>query len=213
MSPPLPSSKNGDDQRYRNETLAKGTGGCRTAEWFPAGYGSQFIRRKSDHPSCGWSGIISAACLLLFATPILARQAPAEVQQAVGCLLTLPANRASVQDLGLKMGEKAIARYFVGRVPGIGGLSNSWFVMIYSARQSDAWILIADRHRNGEFIPHAFESDRLHRNGSHWEVEEGFGGFHDYAAMAKFANWLETRRPEYTINLGATTCAPASRLK
>lgn len=103
---------------------------------------------------------------------------PASLQQAVGCILTLPANQEAIRSLGLRLGGTASVRFFVGNIPGILRAPTSWYILIPSPRHTRAWILIADRRANGKFVPMGFDSDRLRRHGGRWEVEEGFGGFH-----------------------------------
>lgn len=137
-------------------------------------------------------------------------KAPISLKQALGCILTLPVKQENIRELGLRLGSTASVRFFVGNVPGLGPTPTVWYILIPSPDQTRAWILIADRRPDGKFTPMGFDADRLRRHGGRWEVEEGFGGFHTYAKMSRFANWLERTQPPYHVRLKPNPrfCAP-----
>lgn len=136
---------------------------------------------------------------------------PVALRQAVGCLLTVRAIRENISSHGLRLGSSVWVRYYVGSVHGIERTPGLYHIMIYAPDKRNAWIFSGYFSHKGNFVTTSFDTDVLRRVRGRWKVREGFGGFHDYEAMQRFANWLEGHCPRYRVVLKPRRagCGPA----
>ena len=134
---------------------------------------------------------------------------PGRMEAALACLLSQRGASEVLRDLGLRLGQAAPVRYFIGNIAGLEPAPGEYSIIIYSRDRSRAWLLAAEPARDGRFIPEE-DAFQMRRTEGHWVVEEGFGGLATYRAVGRFATWLSQHRPEYRVILRASPgrCSP-----
>jgi len=134
--------------------------------------------------------------------PLSAVVVPSRLRAALDCLLSKDYVMDAMRELGLKPGDRAWVRYYVGSIPGGGETPGEYYIAVYSPDGNRAWLLIAFPDRQARFVP-VNNGYRLRKIGRNWQADEGNGGLASYRTMSQFAGWLARHRRRYRIALNA----------
>lgn len=126
------------------------------------------------------------------------QSAPPSVTTALGCLVAREHVRDVLSELKLGPGKRALVRYYIGTIPGMGPTPGEFYIAVYSEDGLHGWLLLAFRER-GKFVA-VRNGYRLTKVGSRWNADEGNGGLGTYKAMGEFATKLE-KSPRYRVKL------------
>lgn len=152
---------------------------------------------------------LALACAAQSQRPAKTAPVPAVLKKAVSCLVSAGYVREfSLKPLGLKEGDWAWVRYYVGSVPGMDPTPNEYYVAVYArgGRRGELLEALPNSRRGFEAVRNGY---RLWRTGDRWSADEGQGGYVDYQAFGRLATRLAAQ-PRYWVHLvpGGQECAP-----
>lgn len=117
------------------------------------------------------------------------------LSRGIGCLVAQNWIKVDLQEMGLRVGGTAQARFQIGSIPGISPESPATTnVLLLSPRGSGGWLLFFRTQSDGTAIA-IRNGYRVKRIDGAWSASEGNGGITTYKAMGDFVTKLVKRPP------------------